>query len=51
MGSLTEKEIREIEHALGSPMPAAVSQSYRVSNGLRGPTDCCLLYNKYSIGN
>jgi hypothetical protein len=42
--ALTEKEIDEIEKAIGLPLPPDVKEKYRVSNGLHGPTDCWLLY-------
>lgn len=45
MSALTEKEIDEIEHAIGLPLPADVREQYRASNGLLGPTDCRLLYS------
>lgn len=45
MGGLTEHDIDEIEQSLGLPLPSDVREQYRCSNGLRGPTDCQLLYS------
>lgn len=44
MSGLSESQIKNIEQALGLPLPADVREQYRASNGLLGPTDCQLLY-------
>jgi len=44
MAGLSEKEINEIEQAIGLQLPADVKEQYLVSNGLLGPTNCQLLY-------
>lgn len=44
MDGLTERDLDEIEQALGLPLPSDVRQQYGLSNGLLGPTDCQLLY-------
>ena len=44
MGALTERDIDQIEQALGLALPTDVREQYRISNGLLGPTDCQLLY-------
>jgi hypothetical protein len=44
MSALTEQDINEIEKVVGLPLPADVRAQYRASNGLKGPTDCSLLY-------
>ena len=44
MGALTERDIDEIEQALGLSLPTDVREQYRVSNGLLGPTGFQLLY-------
>ncbi len=44
MAGLSEKEINDIEQALGLRLPTEVREQYRVSNGLLGQTNCQLLY-------
>jgi len=44
MSALTDRDIDQIEEALGLRLPEDVRAQYRASNGLRGPTNCQLLY-------
>ena len=44
MCALTDQDVDEIEKALGLLLPGDVRAQYRVSNGMKGPTNCQLLY-------
>lgn len=45
MGGLDFDEIESIEAELGCELPEDVRKQYEEADGLRGPTDCNLLYS------